>query len=424
MIDNLSAMDKPIEKPRGLSRRMLIVAIALAVTVILLALLTPTLRRWSRADRSVDASRIRIASVTRGELVRDASAEGRIVASLHPTLFAPTQGIVSLAVKAGSSVRKGEVLARIESPELKSRLLQERATLQSLQSAWQRQRIDARQDGIKNAHAIDLLELRLTAAKRLLERAQTAFDEGILNKTDYEKAKDDVRIAELELKNLQETAKLQIETADFDIQSRRSLAERQGSAVGELERQVDQLTITAPFDGLVASVSVQDRDAVAANAPVVTVVNLSAFEIEITLPENYSADVLPGTEAQILYEGREYRGHVTAMSPEVKESQVRGTVVFDGAPPAGLRQSQRVSVRMVLETKRNVLKVPRGPFLESGGGRKIYVVENGVALVRDITVGAVSVSEVEIRKGLSEGEKVIVSDTSEFAGAKNVLVRN
>jgi HlyD family secretion protein len=424
VIDNLSAMDKPIEKPRGLSRRVLLVAIALAVSVVLIALLTPTLRRWSRADRSVDASRIRIASVTRGELVRDASAEGRIVASLHPTLFAPTQGIVSLAVKAGSSVRKGEVLARIESPELKSRLLQERATLQSLQSAWQRQRIDARQDGIKNAHAIDLLELRLTAAKRLLERAQTAYDEGILNKTDYEKAKDDLRIAELELKNLQETAKLQVETADFDIQSRRSLAERQGSAVGELERQVDQLTITAPFDGLVASVSVQDRDAVAANAPVVTVVNLSAFEIEITLPENYSADVIPATEAQILYEGREYRGHVTAMSPEVKESQVRGTVVFDGAPPAGLRQSQRVSVRMVLETKRNVLKVPRGPFLESGGGRKIYVVENGVALQRDITVGAVSVSEVEIRKGLSEGEKVIVSDTSEFAGAKNVLVRN
>jgi HlyD family secretion protein len=424
VIDNLSAMDKPIEKPRGLSRRVLLVAIALAVSVVLIALLTPTLRRWSRADRSVDASRIRIASVTRGELVRDASAEGRIVAALHPTLFAPTQGIVSLAVKAGSSVRKGEVLARIESPELKSRLLQERATLQSLQSAWQRQKIDARQDGIKNAHAIDLLELRLTAAKRLLERAQTAFDEGILNKTDYEKAKDDLRIAELELKNLQETAKLQVETADFDIQSRRSLAERQGSAVGELERQVDQLTITAPFDGLVASVSVQDRDAVAANAPVVTVVNLSAFEIEITLPENYSADVIPATEAQILYEGREYRGHVTAMSPEVKESQVRGTVVFDGAPPAGLRQSQRVSVRMVLETKRNVLKVPRGPFLESGGGRKIYVVENGVALQRDITVGAVSVSEVEIRKGLSEGEKVIVSDTSEFAGAKNVLVRN
>ncbi|MEO8430990.1 MAG: efflux RND transporter periplasmic adaptor subunit [Acidobacteriota bacterium] len=424
MIDELSTMDKAVERPRGWSRRGMFLAGGGVVALLLLALLVPTLRRWSRSDRSVEASRIRVGDVTRGELVRDASAEGRIVASLHPTLFAPTQGIVALAVKAGTAVRKGDILARIESPELKSRLLQEKASLQSLQSAWERQKIDARQDAIKNAHSIDLLELRLTAARRLLERADTAFKEGILNKTDYEKAKDDVRIAELELKNSQETAKLQAETADFDVQNRKLVADRQASVSGELQRQVDQLTILAPFDGLVASVNVQDRDAVAANAPVLTVVNLSAFEVEITLPENYSTDVLPQTRAQILYEGREFAGHVTAMSPEVKDSQVRGTVVFDGDTPAGLRQSQRVSVRMVLESKPNVLKLPRGPFLESGAGRRAYVVENGVATLRDISVGAVSVSEVEIRSGLKEGEKVILSDTSELAGAKNVLIRN
>lgn len=424
MIDELTSMDKAVERPRGLSRRAILALAGGAIVLCLLGLLVPTLRRWSRADRSVEASRIRIGEVTRGELVRDASAEGRIVASLHPTLFAPTQGIVALAVKAGTAVKKGDVLARIESPELKSRLLQEKASLQSLQSAWERQKIDARQDAIKNAHAIDLLEVRLTAAKRLLERADTAFKEGILNKTDYEKAKDDVRIAELELKNSQETAKLQAETADFDVQNRKLVADRQASVSGELQRQVDQLTITAPFDGLVASVNVQDRDAVAANAPVLTVVNLSAFEVEITLPENYSTDVLPQTQAQILYEGREYKGHVTAMSPEVKDSQVRGTVVFDGETPGGLRQSQRVSVRMVLESKPNVLKLPRGPFLESGAGRQAYVVENGAATRREISVGAISVSEVEIRSGLREGEKVILSDTSELAGAKNVLIRN
>ena len=424
MIDELTSMDKAVERPRGLSRRAVLALAGGAIVLCLLGLLVPTLRRWSRADRSVEASRIRIGEVTRGELVRDASAEGRIVASLHPTLFAPTQGIVALAVKAGTAVKKGDVLARIESPELKSRLLQEKASLQSLQSAWERQKIDARQDAIKNAHAIDLLEVRLTAAKRLLERADTAFKEGILNKTDYEKAKDDVRIAELELKNSQETAKLQAETADFDVQNRKLVADRQASVSGELQRQVDQLTITAPFDGLVASVNVQDRDAVAANAPVLTVVNLSAFEVEITLPENYSTDVLPQTQAQILYEGREYKGHVTAMSPEVKDSQVRGTVVFDGETPGGLRQSQRVSVRMVLESKPNVLKLPRGPFLESGAGRQAYVVENGAATRREISVGAISVSEVEIRSGLREGEKVILSDTSELAGAKNVLIRN
>jgi HlyD family secretion protein len=424
MIENITVMDKPVAKARGLSRGMWIAAGAGVVALAAILFAIPTIRRWSSAERSIAAAQVRIGEVTRGEIVRDTSADGRVVAALHPTLFTPSAGIVALAIKAGDAVKKGQVLARVESPELKSRLFQERSSLASLKSALERQKIDARQDAIKNAHAIDLLEVRLSAARRLAERAQLAWDEKILNKNDYEKALDDVKIAELELKNARETAKLAVETADFDIKSRQLALERQGSLSEELQRQVDGLAIAAPFDGAVASLAVQDRDSVAANAPIMTVVNLSQFEVEITLPENYAAEVTPGTAAQILYEGKEYPGHVTAMSPEIRDSQGHGTVAFEGAPPAGLRQSQRVSVRMVFETKPSVLKVPRGPFLESGGGRQIFVVENGVATRREIAVGAVSVSEVEIVKGLSVGDRVILSDMSELAGAKTVLLRN
>jgi HlyD family secretion protein len=424
MIENITVMDNPVAKAKGLSRGMWIAVAGGVAALAVVLFAVPTIRRWSRAERSISAAQVRIGEVTRGELVRDTSADGRVVAALHPTLFTPSAGIVALSVKAGDPVKKGQVLARVESPELKSRLVQERSSLASLQSALERQKIDARQDAIKNAHAIDLLEVRLSAARRLAERAQLAWDEKIMNKNDYEKALDDVKIAELELKNAQETAKLAIETADFDVRSRQLALERQGSLSEELQRQVDGLAIAAPFDGAVASLAVQDRDAVAANSPIVTVVNLSQFEVEITLPENYAAEVTPGTAAQILYEGKEYPGHVTAMSPEIRDSQGHGTVAFEGAPPAGLRQSQRVSVRMVFETKPNVLKVPRGPFLESGGGSQIFVVENGIATRREIAVGAVSVSEVEIVKGLSVGDRVILSDTSELAGAKTVLLRN
>lgn len=424
MIENLSAMDKVIEKPKGLSRRTLFLILGGAVAAALFALTIPAIARWSRADRSVQASTVRIGEVRRGTLVRDASAQGRIVASLHPTLFTPAPGIVTLSVKAGAEVRKGQLLARIESPELRSRLEQERATFLSLQSTLERGKIAIRQGVLKNAQSVSLLELRLQAAGRMRERAQRVFDEGLLNKTDFEKAKDDVKIAELELKNARETARLEAETGSFEVREAQLQAGRQASALAELQRQVDRLAIEAPFEGMVASVNVQDRDAVAANQPILSVVNLSAYEIEITLPENYGAEVLPGTAAEILYEGKEYPGKVTAISPEVRDSQVTGTVVFAGVSPQGLKQSQRVSVRMVFEKKPNVLKVPRGPFLESGAGRQIYVVADGMATRRNITVGAVSVSEVEITDGLSEGEKVILSDTTDFGGAKTVLVRN
>ncbi|MGH9366844.1 MAG: biotin/lipoyl-binding protein, partial [Thermoanaerobaculia bacterium] len=119
MIDSLSVMDRPVERSRGLSRAA-VVAIAAGVAALAgLALALPTIRRWARAEKAVAASSIRVGAVVRGTLVRDASAQGRIVAALHPTLFSPAQGIVALSVKAGATVRKGQLLARIESPELK-----------------------------------------------------------------------------------------------------------------------------------------------------------------------------------------------------------------------------------------------------------------------------------------------------------------
>lgn len=423
MIPSSSTMDKPVEKPTGVSRRTLVLLglAVLGVGALLLAL--PTARRWSRADRAVDAARLRYGKVTRGDLVRDVSAQGQVVASLHPTLYSPAAGIVDLKVKAGATVKKGELLARVVSPELRSRLQQEKATQLSLDSSLSRQRITARQTTLKNAQNVDLLEVKLQAARRLLERAQRTFDEGLLNKTDFEKAKDDLQVATLELKNARETARLEDETAAFDLKDREISAQRQTSIVTELQRQVDELEIRSPFDGMVASVDVQDREAIAANRSVVTVVNLSAFEVEIRVAENEAAGLAPGTPAVVVYEGKELPAHVTALSPEVKDSQVKGTVAFDGEPPRGLRQSQRVTTRLVFESRPGVLKVPRGPFLEVGGGRQAYVVANGVATLRPIEVGAVSVSEVEVTKGLAEGEEIVLSDTTDFLGAKSVLLR-
>ena len=425
MIPGTSTMDRPVEAPKvALLRRPAVLAGIAALLVIGFLAALPAIRRWSGADRAVEASRVRIAPVTRGDLERDVSAQGRVVAALHPTLFSPAQGTVALATKAGTQVKKGDVLARVESPELRSRLVQEKATLLSLQGELGRQQVAARQGLLRARQSVDVLTVRLAAARRARERAQALFDEGLLNQSDNEKTRDEVEVAELELKNARETAELDKETLTIELANRRALVARQQSMVDEMQRQADELTLAAPFDGMVATVQVQDRDAVAANQPILTVVDLSRFEIELDMPENYATDVVPGTPAEILYEGRTWRGHVTVVSPEVRDSQVRGTVAFDGEQPAGLRQSQRIPTRILLEHRPGVLKLPRAAFLESGGGRVAWVIdEAGLAVQRPIEVGATSISEVEITKGVREGERVVVSDTSIFEGARRVLLR-
>lgn len=415
-------MDRPIASPRG-SRTVLFAAIAGAIVLVLAVVLFPSIRRWVRAETAVDATTLRIAAVTRGDLLRDVSVQGRVVASLHPTLFSPGQGIVSLRTKAGSQVRTGDILATIDSKELQSALEQARAQLLSTRAELDRQKILARQAQLRARQQVDLLTLRLEAARRTLTRNRTAFEGGIGNKIDLESAQDSVHIAGMELEQAKKELDLSRETLSFEVQTREQQVISQQSVVADLEKRVSELTVRAPFDGMVASVAVQNSDAVAPNQAILTVVNLDALELEIALPEEYAGETTIGTPATIFFNGRDYAGRVTAISPEVSQSQVAGVVAFVGEQPVGLKQNQRLTTRLVFESKKNVLKVPRGAFVDAGGGRTAWVVDGKIATRRDITLGVSSASEVEVVRGLEPGEQIIVSDTAAFGDAKTVLLR-
>lgn len=416
-------MDRVLPKRRGLSRRGKLLVAAGMGLALTLVLLWPAVRRWSRAERSVELARLQLATVVRGDLERDVSAQGRVVAANHPKLYSPAQGIVALSVRPGESVTTGQVLAAIASPELDTQLAQERSRLQSLESELGRSELSARQQNQADEQTLKLRRVRLEAARRDLERAETLRGEGLLNVVEHERSRDAVRIAEVELEQADQGGRLAREARDFEVQDARRQIERQKLVVAELERRVSELTIRSPFAGLVATIDVQDRDAVPPNAPLLTVVDLSTFEVEVQIPESYAPDALPGTPALVNVDGREVPGRLTAVSPEVQASLVQGTVAFTGEAPARLRQSQRVAVRLLLETRSGVLKVPRGPFLDSGGGRQIYVLADGLATLRPIRVGAMSVSEVEVVEGLREGEQVVLSEIQQFDGARTVLVR-
>ncbi|HEV8435910.1 MAG TPA: biotin/lipoyl-binding protein, partial [Thermoanaerobaculia bacterium] len=128
MIENTSSMDRPAPAQRN-ARLIAGGAIASVIVVALLIAAFPAMRRWSRAERAVDASSLRFGTVTRGDLLRDLSVETKVVAPMSPTLFSPGQGIVSLRTRAGIQVKSGDILAVIDSKELQAGLDQANAQL-------------------------------------------------------------------------------------------------------------------------------------------------------------------------------------------------------------------------------------------------------------------------------------------------------
>jgi HlyD family secretion protein len=423
MIQGTSAMDRPIEDKRLWSRRVLKIGLPVLVLLLATIFLYGPATRWLSSERSVAISRVRFGEVVRGDLERDLSVQGRIVAAFHPTTFSPASGIVALRVRAGEVVAEDQVLAVVDSPELRSRLEQERSTLSSLESDLDRQKILTKQTILSDRQKVDLATVELEAAGRAMNRADRSREEGIVNEVEYEEAQDDLSRARLALDHARENAALEKETLEFEVRNSELQVERQRLVVTELQRQVDDLLIRAPVSGLVSRLDVDDHDAVVPGQPLVAVVDLSAFEVEILVPESYADEIGPGTPAVIHFAGDQFAGEVKVVSPEVEGSQVRGVVSFSGQAPEGMRQNQRVSTRLVLESRTDVLKVPRGPFLEAGGGSEVYLVQESMAVLHPIRVGSVSVGEVEIVSGLDEGDRIIISDTTRFEKATRVFLR-
>lgn len=397
----------------------------LAVPVVGLALLLtrPVLSRWSAADDSVSADRIRTAVVERGDLVHDVSVQGRVVAASRSTLFSPSAGVAELAVRQGERVTEGQTLATVESPELDNRLQQERASLDALESDTRRLALSARQRRQASRQQLDLLEVQTAAAERELTRSETLAAEGLLNQIDLQRARDDLTMRRLELAQARSNLELVADMTEFELRDAELRLERQRLVVADVERRVGELEIGAPFDGLVAALEIEDHDAVVVGQPLVGVVDLGKLELEVAIPETYADDLSLGIGATVEVDGRTYRGELVSISPEVRGGQVDGRVAFQGGTPPGLRQNQRLSTRLILAEKTGTLHVRRGPYFESLAGRGVYVVEDGMAVRREVVFGAASVTEVEVLEGLAEGDEIVLSDLSVYEGADTLLIR-
>lgn len=423
MIRDTSGQDVVISSASN-RRKPILIGASVVGLVVLSTLAWPAIDRWSSASISVPAARLRFGEAAVGTFERDAAVQGKIVAANSPTLYSSTTGTVTLQVQAGDSVTVGTLLAVIDSPELRNSLAREQATQASMASELGRARIEAKQKQFEAKRQIDLAEVALAAADREKRRADDPRLSQALSKLEYEKISDELDKARITHANAVQHAELLKESLEFDVQTKQAQLNRQKLVAADLQRQVDALQLKSPVNGMVGTIHIAQKAVVPINTKLITVVDLSAYAAELEVPESYADDLGIGMHAELQINGQRYAGSVSAISPEVQNNLVLARVQWQGQTPSGLRQNQRLSARILFEQRDNVLTVPRGPFFESGGGRIVYVVQDGVAHKRQIKPGASSVAAVEVIEGLQAGERIIVSSTSEFDDAESVLLND
>lgn len=419
-IRGTSTQDVALDPAPLARRRRLWVAGGIGVVVLLIAIATPAVRALVSGERSVNAERVRIATVSVGRFVADVSTQGVVVAALSPTLVAPAPGTVAYSVRAGELVKQGQPLATVESPELRNELAREKAALESQEADFARESIEIRRKMLQTRQGADTASLQLQAAEREFRRAESSWAVKVISQRDYEKARDDLDTAKINHRHAVESAALEQESLELELKMKRLERDRQRLLVQDLERRTNDLTLRSPVDGIVGTLAVAQRANVGLNAPIVTVVDPSVYEVEFTAPDVYAGTLKPGMRAEVALGANAVPATVAALSPEVRQGQIVGRLRFEGAQPAGLNQNQRLSVRVLVDSREGVTKVERGAFVDSGNGRIAYRVTDDVAERVAITLGASSATEVEVLSGLKPGDRIVVSNLDPFEGAPRV----
>ena len=298
-IADTSGQDELIAPDSAAQRRRLVFTVgAIALLAALVAWGWPTVSRWVSAQESIARDRVRFATVTRGDLVRDLSVQGRVVAGVSPTLYAAQAGTITFMASAGDSVEAGQRLAVIDSPEVANRLQLEQARVSQLRVELERAGIATKQQMLTNQKVIDLASVQLTAARRESRRADLAIDKEAISQIDFEKSKDELESAEFAHTHAVADAALDDERLQFELKTKQLEVDQQMLLVTDLQRQVNDLTIVSPVSGIVGNLLVEQKTNVARNLAVMSVVDLSQFEVEVRVPESYADNLAIGMDCR------------------------------------------------------------------------------------------------------------------------------
>jgi len=400
--------------------------------------------RWSRSAQVT----VQTATVTRGDLTSLVTASGEIKPRTYTNLGANAQGrIMELTVKEGDRVRRGQVVARIESIQANADVQAQRASVASAEadSSASEAGLKVQDDTIRTQQAtIDRTKSDLALAKINFERYDQLFKAGVAPKSDYDQRKATydsqaagLREAELRLEQLKSQ---RAQTIAQTQSSQRRVAQAQ-AGLTRVNDLLEKHDVVSPLDGVVTNLPVRLGETVvpgiqnSAASAVMTIADMSLITAEVKVDETDIVNLKIGQTAEVTIDAvpdRKFAGHVieignTAIlrstgqvasssatsSTEAKDFKV---VVALDDPPDTIRPGLSCTAKIVVATRKDVLAIPIQALTVRQKGELDDAAASAVAKQKkkDNTQAPVDLAAEKNRREEITGVFVIVNQKAEF----------
>lgn len=371
-----------------------------------------------------EALPVDVAAAERGALQVTVDEEGETRVLERFVVAAPTQGrLLRIAFEEGDPIQVGQVLAHIQPVPLGPRA-----------HASARAALDAAEATKRAADAeVALSKAALAQAARSLERADQLLERGTLSDETHEQT----RLSHTRARQEYEAALFAAKAADHDVDAARAalLAATTPTAEGPgldglCSDEAPCFEVRAPVTGQVLRVVQESERIVGAGEPLLEVGDPAKLEIVVDVLSTDAVRIRPGTPIWIEDWGGEkpLKARVRRVEPSgftklsalgVEEQRVN--VIGDFVdPPAGLGDGYRVEARIVVWESEEVLRVPASALFRTGEAWTVFVVDGGVARLREVDLGHRGAYLVEIETGLEPGESVVLHPSDRLADGVRV----
>jgi len=327
---------------------------------------------------------------------------GQLVEQQRATLGAKVPGrLAELRADLGSALHQGDLVARVDPNDYELRVTQAQAAL-----GRARARLGLPENGDDTVQPEETAGVR--QARALLDQAQLAFERvsGLRTKAIASQAELDEAQAELSV------AQAGYQNALQDLEEWRAELAESRAALALARSALADTQIVAPFDGLVLERLAAPGNYLTTGAPVATLIQVDPLRLRAEVAERDAPRVRAGLELRARLDGedRVLAARIARVAPAIAPRSRMLTIEADVPNPDGtLRAGAFARVEIVLQPLERAIAVPEEALVSFAGVDKVFVVADGVARERPVTIGRRAGGTLEVLSGLEAGERVVLA---------------
>lgn len=360
------------------------------------------------------------AAVIAGSLVEYARALGTVVPRLEQAVLAPSQGVVDAwHVSEGDEVAVGSALGMLRSNGVESSVVSRREDLAQAERALQQVDLD---EALAQRQDTQLLEQRqadLEVAQRHAENQRRLFEIGAIPRVDRDAAEDQLARAERAVTSARQDSQTNAARRALQREDAVAAVNRAQEALVSAQMLVEALALEAPITGRIIELHTTVGQSVAEGTALLTIASSTDLRVRAEFTETAARRVAIGQPANLRVGGTDHRGAVAQVAQQAHATaegpMVFVTLVFDTSP-SDLRLGASVTVEVEVGRIDDALLLPRGPYLATGGETMAYVLngDNSEATRTTVNFGLVDGNNVQVRNGLSAGQRILTSSYEAF----------